>query len=343
MQTISQLLSLHPALAASTANLQYKKRLRRMVIESVLKLEGSTSKRDLVKKVVADITSTDTKLSTLFSAKELQTFSKDALIYNFIEPAVALSINTYTGVLQKSSVECDLLWQRASKTKLKHAEGNTDVHLSGANDCYRVYITNSETRVAQIDNVMPALFMDKSIKERDRFQTPRQLTLVELTREKALMLFHDYSNNHQRRFVVPMSKLKGYVFEPIKTHYVQNGTHLVHKDYSGDEFAVNKYGEHVGEKDGVEPRAYVIDCCWRGRKGDFGPKGDRGEPGRSASGFTGKSIQQHLDYAKELGKRVPSSRDELYAAFDGDSSYYIPFTKKFFDEIRQQAEDAMAL
>jgi hypothetical protein len=271
METLTQYLAKHPALASATKNLAYKKRLRRVVIEAIKDLEGSTSKRDLTKKVLARITSNATKMSLLFSEYERARFSKAGLIYNFLEEPVALAVEKYTGVRQKSNLECEILWARASKTKMKNVCGNTDIHLTGSSDRFRVYITNGNVEMAQMENVQPSFLLDNETADRRRFSTPRQVTALKMDDEKALLLFHDFGNGHQRRFLVPLSRLSNFKFEPINKAYLQEGTHLTRKDFTGDEFTVNSYGEPIEEKTGVEPQAYVLDVCYRGRMGNFGP------------------------------------------------------------------------
>ena len=270
METLTQYLAKHPALASATKNLAYKKRLRRVVIEAIKDLEGSTSKRDLTKKVLARITSNATKMNLLFSEYDRSRFPKTALIWNFLEEGVALSVEKYTGVRQKYNMECEILWARASKTKMKNLCGNTDVHLTGSSDRFRVYITNGKVEMAQMENVQPSFLLDKETSDRNRFSTPRQVTALKMNDEKALLLFHDFGNGHQRRFLVPLSRLDNFKFEPISKAYLQEGTHLTRKDFTGDEFQVNPYGEALEEKSGLDPKAWVLDVCYRGRMGNYG-------------------------------------------------------------------------
>lgn len=271
METLSQYLAKNPALASATKNLAYKKRLRREVIEAIKALEGSTSKRDLTKKVLARITSNATKMSLLFSEYERKRFSKTALIYNFLDEPVSLSVEKYTGVRQKSNLECEILWARASKTKMKNVCGNTDIHLTGSSDRFRVYITNGNVEMAQMENVQPSFLLDKETANRNWYSTPRQVTALKMSDDKALLLFHDFQNGHQRRFLVPLSRLDNFKFEPISKAYLQEGTHLTRKDFTGNEYAVNSYGEPLEERDGLDPTAWVLDVCYRGRMGNFGP------------------------------------------------------------------------
>lgn len=330
METIAQFLSKNPALAAATENLRYKKRLRRAVIESVKKLEGSTSKRDLAKKVIADITSSDAKMSLLFNVNELNSYSKSALIWNGIEESVALSINTYLGLLQKSNLECDLLWQSARKTVLKNLEGNMSVHLSGSKDSYRVYITDGNAEIAQVDNITPALLLDKDVKDRARYQTPRQITAIKMSSEKALLLFHDFSNGFQRRFLVPLSRLDNFTFESINKSYIQDGTHLVRKDYTGDEFNVNQFGELVGERDGVDPTAWVLDVCFRGRTGNVGEKGGQGPVGKEATTF-GIRTGELATLLDSEGKRLITTKADYERALVERDGWVLPMKKSFID------------
>jgi len=325
METFSQFLAKSPALASATENLRYKKRLRRAVIESVKKLEGSTSKRDLVKKVIADITATEAKMALLFNDNERNGFTKSALIWNGLEESIALSINTYLGLLQKSNLECDLLWQSARKTVLKCLEGNTSVHLSGPKDSYRVYITDGSVRLAQLDNVVPSLFLDKDTKDRSRYQTPRQVSAIKMSAEKALLLFHDFGNGFQRRFLVPLSRLDNFVFEPINKSYIQDGTHLVRKDYTGDEFSVNQFGELIEERTGVDPTAWVIDVCNRGRTGNVGEKGIRGESGKNAPPF-GLPLSEFVKQMRLEGKRMVRTKEDLKLAQQDGTGWYVPMS-----------------
>lgn len=340
MQTLQQLLKSAPALAASTENLRYQKRIRRSAIEAIKKLEATTSPRDLARKVIAEMTNTEAKMKALFTPQELSSYSKAALLWNRLDQSITLSINTYLGVLQKSNLECEMLWDIAKKTVLKHEEGNLDVHFGNQKDSFRVYITNPETLVAQCENIDVAVFLDKDVKDRNSFSSPRQATFVQLSGSKSLMLFNDPRNQQQRRFVISNDKVAQFKFEPIGEAYCQDGTHIARKDLTGNEFAVNKYGENIAPRDGVKPNVFVIDACFRGRTGDIGIKGAQGEAGREFK-ICNRTPHEHEMYAKSQGKRIPSSRKELYQAIGGDSSYYVPFSKAFFDEIKRIEKEAL--
>jgi hypothetical protein len=339
MQTLQQLLKSAPALAASTENLAYQKRVRRAAIEAIKKLENTTSPRDLARKVIAEMTNTEAKMKALFSSRDLANYSKAALLWNKLDASISLSINTYLGLLQKSNLECEMVWDRAKKTVLKHEEGNLDVHLGGQKDSFRVYITNPDTLVAQCENVDVSQYLDKDVKDRGSFTSPRQCTFIQLSDTKSLMLFSDPRNAQQRRFIVSNDKVKHFTFEPIGTYYCQDGTHIARKEFSGNEFAVNKYGESIAPKDGLIPSVFVVDASFRGRMGDVGIKGPQGENGREFS-IRNRTPHEHQMWAKSQGKRIPTSQKELHAAFDGDKSYYVPFSKAFFDEIKRLEKES---
>jgi hypothetical protein len=112
----------------------------------------------------------------------------------------------------------------------------------------------------------------------------------------ALLLFHSFGDDVQRRIIVPIERVKHFNFKPI-TDYIQKGLQLEPKELFGTEFEVNALGDLVGEKrEGKNPMVWVLDITNRGRKGDQGAKGARGEKGRD--GDAGKSFLEQLASAK---------------------------------------------
>lgn len=325
-QTISQLCALYPKAAAATENLRFNKKLRRLVIEKLSKLEGSTSPRDLATNIVKEL-STDTNLKFLFGEEVVKSMDKSYLVYSKLDHAIALSINAYTGLISKSTFEADLFWRKSKKSaKIKNLCGNFDVHLLGKSDHFRVYVTNPTVEVCIAKNVQPFAYLEEDVRDRQKMVNPRDITFLKLSEERALMLFSSPNDGIQRRFEISMDKVKGYGFRPI-TDFIQDGTLIVERDLSGDEFSVNAFGELVGEKRlGVTPSVWLIDTTNQGRMGDQGLRGKRGENGidRNKFGISAGSLQ--LDVMAK-GKRMVTTKEEYDRAFVEREGWVLPLNK----------------
>jgi hypothetical protein len=339
MQTINQLCLAEPKAAAATENLRFNKKLRRAVIESLVKLAPSTSPRDLASKVVQEL-STDKQLRFLFSEEVIKGMDKQSLVYSKLDNAISLSANAYTGLIAKSTFEAEFFWSKASKSaKIKYLAFNTDVHLLGKEDKFRVYVTNPKTEVCILKNVQPFAFLDGDVKDRQRLQTVRDITFIKLSNEKALMLFNSINDGIQRRFEIPVDRLHGCVFKTIAENFIQDGLSIVERDLSGHEFDVNQFGDLVGEKRyGITPSVWVFDQTNRGRRGDQGPKGVKGTNGKDFF-IRNATLHEHQMKALAFGKKIPTSRKELHEAFNGSQQYYVPFSKAFFEEIKRIEKD----
>ena len=331
MQTINQLCLAEPKAAAATENLRFNKKLRRAVIESLVKLAPSTSPRDLASKVVQEL-STDKQLRFLFSEEVIRGMDKQSLVYSKLDNAISLSANAYTGLIAKSTFEAEFFWSKASKSaKIKYLAFNTDVHLLGKEDKFRVYVTNPKTEVCILKNVQPFAFLDGDVKDRQRLQTVRDITFIKLSNEKALMLFNSINDGIQRRFEIPMDRLHGCVFKTIAENFIQDGLSIVERDLSGHEFDVNQFGDLVGEKRyGITPSVWVFDQTNRGRRGDQGPKGPRGAKGKSIDIVGVRTGALALELANQ-GKRLVTSKEELAEAFrNPKDGWVLPMTKSLF-------------
>lgn len=335
MQTINQLCLAEPKAAAATENLRFNKKLRRAVIEAIVKLAPSTSPRDLASKVVQEL-STDKQLNFLFSEEVVKSMDKQSLIYSKLDSAISLSVNAYTGLIPKSTFEAEMYWSKASKSAaIKYLGFNTDVHLLGKADKFRVYVTNPNVEVCILKNVQPFAFLEGDVKDRQRLQTVRDITFIKLNDQRALMLFNSITDGIQRRFEISMDRLHGCVFKTLGDNFVQDGLSIVERDISGHEYDVNQFGDLIGEKRyGITPSVWVFDQTNRGRRGDQGPKGIRGAKGKDI-GIRNATPHEHQMKALSLGKKIPTSQKELYEAFNGSEKYYVPFAKSFFDEIRR--------
>jgi hypothetical protein len=322
-QTISQLCALFPKAAAATNNLRYNKRLRRLVIEKLSRLEGSTSPRDLATNIVKEL-STDTNLAFLFGEEVVKSMDKAYLVYSKLDASIALSVNAYTGLISKSTFEADLFWRKSKKSaSIKNLQGNFDVHLLGKSDHFRVYVTSPTVEVCIAKNAQPFTYLEEDVRDRQKMVTPRDITFVKLSDERVLMLFASPNDGIQRRMDISIDKVKGHVFRPI-TEFIQDGTLLVERDLSGDEFSVNQFGEWRGEKRlGVIPSVWLIDTTNQGRMGDVGAKGPRGEKGvdRNNFGYRAQSLQLDL---LEKGKRLVSNAQEYQKALRGEDGWVIP-------------------
>ena len=330
-QTISQLCALYPKAAASTENLRFNKKLRRLVIEKLAKLEGSTSPRDLATKIVGEL-STDSNLKFLFGEEVVKSMDKSHLVYSKLDHAISLSINTYTGLISKSTFEAELFWRKSKKSaSIKNLQGNFDVHLLGKSDHFRVYVTDPSVEVCVAKNVQPFHFLEEDVRDRQKMVTPRDITFVKLSEDRALMLFNSPNDGIQRRFEVSMDKVKGYKFKPI-TNFIQDGTVLLDRDFSGNEFATNTFGELVGEKRfGVTPSVWLIDTTNQGRIGDQGPRGKRGEAGKDTNKFGISAGLLQLDIMAQR-KRMVTTKEEYERAFIERNGWVLPMNKSLIKD-----------
>jgi hypothetical protein len=325
-QTISQLCALFPKAAAATENLRFNKKLRRLVIEKLSKLEGSTSPRDLATNIVKEL-STDSNLKFLFGEEVVKSMDKSHLVYSKLDQSVALSVNAYTGIISKSTFETELFWRKSKKSaKIKNLCGNFDVHLLGQSDHYRVYVTSPTVEVCIAKNVQPFAYLEEDARDRQKMVTPRDVTFVKLSDARALMLFSSPNDGIQRRFEISMDKVKGHAFRPI-TDFIQDGTLIVERDLSGDEYNVNAFGERVGEKRlGVTPSVWLIDTTNQGRMGDQGLRGKRGEAGKDTNKFGISAGSLQLDVMAQ-GKRMVTTKEEYDRAFVERKGWVLPLNK----------------
>lgn len=336
MQTLQQLFALYPKAEVATENLRFNKKLRRMVIESIAKLEGSTSPRDLANKIIQELSS-DKNLRFLFSEEMIKSKDKTHLVYEKLEQAIHLSLTTYTGVISKSMFESEMAWanvnnNRKLKSKVKHVSGSLDVHLTGSEDQFRVYVTNPNTPVAIIKSAQPFTFLSEDVKDRQRMVTPRDITFIQLDGLKALMLFNSPTDGIQRRFEVPMDRLTGIQFKALSDGFVQDGLSIVERDLSGHEQDINTYGEFLGEKrPGIIQSVWCFDQTNRGRRGDQGEKGIRGEAGKS-NDFKGQRVSELvLDLAKQ-GKRLVTTKADYDRAFIERDGWVLPLNKLLIEK-----------
>lgn len=331
MQTINQLCLAEPKAAAATENLRFNKKLRRAVIESLVKLAPSTSPRDLASKVVQEL-STDKQLNFLFSEEVVKSMDKQSLIYSKLDSAISLSVNAYTGLIPKSTFEAEMYWSKASKSAaIKYLGFNTDIHLLGKADKFRVYVTNPNVEVCILKNVQPFTFLESDVKDRQRLQTVRDITFIKLNGQRALMLFNSITDGIQRRFEISMDRLRGCVFKALGDNFVQDGLSIVERDISGHEYDVNQFGDLVGEKRyGITPSVWVFDQTNRGRRGDQGAKGVRGAMGKS-NDFVGISAGSLALQLSTQGKKLITNKKELAEAFrNPKDGWVLPMTKSLF-------------
>ena len=331
MQTINQLCLAEPKAAAATENLRFNKKLRRAVIESLVKLAPSTSPRDLAGKVVQEL-STDKQLNFLFSEEVVKSMDKQSLIYSKLDSAISLSVNAYTGLIPKSTFEAEMYWSKASKSAaIKYLGFNTDIHLLGKADKFRVYVTNPNVEVCILKNVQPFAFLESDVKDRQRLQTVRDITFIKLNDQRALMLFNSITDGIQRRFEISMDRLHGCVFKTLGDNFVQDGLSIVERDISGHEYDVNQFGDLIGEKRyGITPSVWVFDQTNRGRRGDQGVKGIRGAKGKSNDLVGVRAGAMALELANQ-GKKLVTTKEELAEAFrNPKDGWVLPMTKSLF-------------
>lgn len=258
--TLAQFFSVRPRLEVSTRNLQYNKKLRRLVATSIEKLIGSTSPRDLAEKVLKDI-STPTNLCLLYGKTKFSTGERQDLISNKLELPVKLCCEAYTGLISKSTFKAQSVWSK-SKALFNHKiiRDNPHVKLAPLKDDYRVYVTDPQTEVAIVENVAPFTLLDESIKDRFKHTLPCTATLIKLDSETVLYLFQPVNGGVQRRIQLPYSKVKNFTFKTLEEGFVQDGLQVVPRDLSGSEFEVSAHGEVIGEKRfGVTPTVYCFD------------------------------------------------------------------------------------
>jgi len=338
MQTLAQYFADRPRLEVCTRNLTYNKKLRRLVASTIDKLHETTSPRDLASKVLKEI-NTPTNLNFLYGSDRLKSVDLTSFVYERLELPIKLCCEAFTGVVSKSLFEAQMTWQKSYVTCKHKRTDNPDVFLAPQKDANRVYVTNGSTEACIVDNIAPMAFLDSDIKDRHRFSKPQTLTFIKLDSTHALFLFNSKSDNLQRRFQIPFERVKHLTFQSLDSGFQQDGLQVVPKELTGKEFEVSTFGEVIGEKrKGVSSSIWVFDQTNRGRTGDQGPQGIKGVAGKGFS-IRNRTTEEHIAYAKSQGKRIPSSQKELWDAFDGNSSYYVPFSKAFFDEIKVKEKE----
>jgi hypothetical protein len=189
-----------------------------------------------------------------------------------------------------------------------------------------VYVTSPSVEVCIAKNVQPFTYLEEDVRDRKKMVTPRDVTFIKLSNDRTLMLFASPNDGIQRRMEISIDKVKGHVFRPI-SDFIQDGTLLVERDLSGDEFSVNQFGEFVGEKRlGVIPSVWLIDTTNQGRIGDQGPRGKRGEAGKDTNRFGIDAGLLQLDVMAK-GKRMVTNREEYERAFVERKGWVLPLNK----------------
>lgn len=269
--TLNQFLGDKPRLEVATKNFSFHKKLRRLVAEEINKIHASTAKPDLASKVIKELAK-PLNLKYLFGDNYVRnTSASDLVVYDHLEESVILTCEKFTGVTQQSKFEADLMWRLSLKScpDKKMADGNPLVLLSDMADKNRVYVLDPKVEVAIVDGISPALLLDKDVKDRSKFQAPREVCLVRVNEMKSLLLFHDFSSGVQRRFLIPNDKTKNFKFKPLHEGFIQKGLQLAHREMTGEEFDLDTHGELKVNKRylGKPLEVYVLDFTNRGRIG----------------------------------------------------------------------------
>lgn len=269
--TLNQFLGDKPRLEVATKNFSFHKKLRRLVAEEINKIHASTAKPDLASKVIKELAK-PLNLKYLFGDNYVRnTSASDLLVYDHLEESVMLTCEKFTGVTQQSKFEADLMWRLSLKScpDKKMADGNPLVLLSDMADKNRVYVLDPKVEVAIVDGISPALLLDKDIKDRSKYHIPRNVTFIKLNEMKCLMLFHSYQDGFQKRYLIPIDRIKNFQFKPLHEGYVQDGLQIVHREMDGSEFDLDNYGEIKENKRylGKPLDVYVFDQVFRGRIG----------------------------------------------------------------------------
>ena len=269
--TLKQFLSDKPRLDAATKHLNVYPKLRRLVCEEMIKLSGSTSKVDLFDKVLGEITKTQ-NMHYLFGEKYVREQRLvPYFIYDHLENPIKTACEIFTGVQNQSKFEASLFYKRSHTIcpNKKSAESNIHVQLSNLEDKNRVYVTDPTIEVCIVENISPSLMLDDDVKDRHKHSIPRNATFIKLNELSVLYLFHSYGDGVQKRFVLPIEKVKGFTFKPLHEGFIQLGLQIVPRELTGAEFDLNTHAERTSQKRylGNPPMVYVFDQTWRGRMG----------------------------------------------------------------------------
>jgi hypothetical protein len=342
-QSLKQFGSQHPKIYAATANLRGHPKVRRGVMEQVVKLEASTSVRDLADKVIDALNE--------HSEFYFGLYKKGA--WN-LRDSIQRSIEVYNGFTGKNALEVDYLYKQfqASEKHLRTFTKSTDgvpntILFGNSKDFYRVYITDPQTLVAIVPSMTPSIFLDNG-EERNKRMSPRDLTFIKMHDGKCLILFQAFTDNVQRRFIIDGEKCRSLDFQPISTHFEQHGLNIRKRAVSGDEVNTNKFGELVGERrPGKTQHVWIIDVTNRGPVGDVGPKGDKGDTGKTGGTFTGTDASTWAVKCLYDGKRPVLTLSEFEDCVAGNlAKAAIPMNKHFFnflsDERKRRERDGAA-
>lgn len=326
-QTLSQYFADRPRLEVATRNLTYNRKLRRLVAQTIEKLHETTSPRDLADKVLKEI-NTPRNLVFLYGEERIKSVDRTSFVYERLELPIKLCCEAFTGVIAKSLFEVQMMWQKSYICgKHKNVGNNYDVYLAPAKDMNRVYVTDSETQVAIIDNIAPMTFLDSDIKDRHKYSKPQNVTFIKLNDDSVLFLFLSKNDDLQRRFQIPFSRVSQFTFKSLEEGFQQDGLQVVPKDLTGKEFEVSSFSEVIGEKrKGVSAKIWCFDQTHRGRTGDQGLRGKRGENGidRNKFGISSGSLQ--LDVMTK-GKRMVTTKEEYDRAFVEREGWVLPLNK----------------
>jgi len=332
-QSIKQFGDLHPKIYLATSNLRNNPKLRRGVMEAVVKLEDSTSHRDLADKVIKEL---ERNAEHYFGAVKSAWNLRDS---------IQKSIDAFCGFIGKNELEVDYLWKRHEKSSsLKSKKSDNCVELPGislgnSNDNYRVYVTDASVEVCIVPNISPSLFLDKGTNEKGRRITPRTLTFIKSgVGNKVLFLFEALTDQTQRRFFIDADKVRSLKFAPISTHFEQHYLNIRPRAVSGDEINVDRFGEHIGEKrPGKVQHVWIVDVTNRGQVGDIGPKGDKGDQGAPGGTFKGTSADTWAIKSLYDGKHPVLTLSEFEKAMRGELiRAAIPMSKSFFTFIERE-------
>jgi len=349
-ETISQLCHKKPLLAAATRHLAHRPKLRRAVINSLDKHKETSTPFDLADRVIDELAK---NAEFIFGTDVLEKRgnSETFIKWNLLKAPVTLAVSALHGEISKTNLECHYLFNKAKssdKTMRLIAKG---VHLS--NDQQRVFITDPETEVVMVDNLLPYRFLEPHVNlnaKRVRYQTPRTITFVRLRDEqgfyqnKCLMLFHSFSDGQQSRFIVSDDKVKSFDFKPIGTSFIQDGTNIKPMPLTGEEFATNQLGDPRVHKTGRVPVVFVVDTSMRGEMGRVGEKGDKGDTGQPGESFAGQPASDWAIKALYDGKRPVLTLSEFEDCVAGNlAKAAIPMSKHFFnflsDERKRRERD----
>ena len=326
-QTLAQYFADRPRLEVATRNLTYNKKLRRLVAQTIEKLHETTSPRDLADKVLKEI-NTPRNLTFLYGEERIKSVDRTSFVYERLELPIKLCCEAFTGVISKSLFEVQMMFQKSYICgKHKNIGNNFDISLAPLKDMNRVYVTGSDTQVAIIDNVAPMAFLDEDVKDRHKYSKPQTATFIKINDETALLLFLSKNDAVQRRFQIPFSRVSHFTFKSLEEGFQQDGLQVVPKDLTGKEFEVSSYGEVIGEKrKGVSAKIWCFDQTDRGRTGDQGPIGKKGEAGKDTNTFGISAGLLQLDVMAN-GKRMVTTQEEYDRAFVERDGWVLPLNK----------------